>query len=196
MIVKMNEIQDTSLASGSLMDVPEEISPAISNPVSYTGNAVHMTFVAISFLVKFYNFTNMLIAYLLNVMSATLAKSIRRPEHMFCSSQELRYVGVIPQGLKTDMGIIFQVSLPADANEYAFMFLLNTILEKYSQVTGIIKTNKQNKYWKIIYHKHSICFDSAATVKSIHHESEVSEIVFIVSASEENSCYLYLSFRT
>ena len=43
-----------------------------------------------------------------------------------CSSQELPNVGVIPQGLKTDVDVMSQVILPADANEYDFIILLPT----------------------------------------------------------------------
>lgn len=43
MVVESNEIQDMSLITGSLIDVPSEISHPISSPVSYIGNAVHMT---------------------------------------------------------------------------------------------------------------------------------------------------------
>ncbi|XP_053090626.1 uncharacterized protein lgals4 isoform X2 [Pangasianodon hypophthalmus] len=67
MVVKMNEIQDMPMTSGSLTDIPSEISHPITNP-------------------------------------------------------ELPYVGSIPGGLKTDMAVIFQGALPADAKEFTINF--------------------------------------------------------------------------
>ncbi|XP_053478229.1 galectin-4-like [Ictalurus furcatus] len=67
MVVESNEIQDMSLITGSLIDVPSEISHPISSP-------------------------------------------------------ELPYVGAITGGLKTDMAVIFQGNIPADAKEFKINF--------------------------------------------------------------------------
>lgn len=99
MIVEMAEIQDTSVTSGSLIDVPAEISHPISNPVSYTGNcrATH---------------------YCTYCLEEDLLCNL------FCLSQEIPYVGAIPGGLKTDMAVVFQGAIPADSKEYYFILLI------------------------------------------------------------------------
>ncbi|XP_058243135.1 uncharacterized protein LOC131351660 isoform X2 [Hemibagrus wyckioides] len=151
---KINEIQDKTITTGSLIDVCPEISPAVSNPeIPYVGVIPQGLKIDRGFMFQVALPTeandavnlrsihhgseenigeSSMIVKMNEIQDTSLASGslMDVPEE---SNPELQYVGVISQGLKTDMGIMFQVSLPADAND-------------------------------------------AVTVKSIHHESEDTSV--------------------
>ncbi|XP_060734584.1 uncharacterized protein LOC132851633 [Tachysurus vachellii] len=103
--VEMNKILDTSLTSGSLIDVPAEISHPVSNPkLNDSIVAVEMNKI---------QDTSLTSGSLIDV-PAEISHPISNPE--------LPYVDVIPGGLKTDMAVVFQGALPADSKQFAINF--------------------------------------------------------------------------
>ncbi|XP_047677998.1 uncharacterized protein LOC113650748 isoform X2 [Tachysurus fulvidraco] len=103
--VEMNKIQDTSLTSGNLIDVPAEISHPISNlqlidsSVGVEMNKIQDTTLTSGSLI---------------VVPAEISRPVSNPE--------LPYVDSIPGGLKTDMAVVFQGALPADSKQFAINF--------------------------------------------------------------------------
>ncbi|KAK3549073.1 hypothetical protein QTP70_030375 [Hemibagrus guttatus] len=164
---KINEIQDKSITTGSLTDVRPEISPATSNPeLSYVGVIPQglKTDMGVMFQVSLpadandaVNFKSVhlesenlsessMIVGINKIQDTSLTSGslIDVPAEIShqISTPELPYVGVIPQGLKTDMGVMFQVSLPADANDAVNIKSIHHGSEKLSESSMIMEMNE------------------------------------------------------
>ncbi|XP_053533823.1 uncharacterized protein LOC108264058 isoform X2 [Ictalurus punctatus] len=147
MAVEMNDIQDMSITSGSLIDVPSEISHPLSSPESAhvdtvpealkTDKAVIFQVAlpadannAVNFKITHrgsenWNESSMVVeSNEIQDMSLITGSLIDVPSEIShpISSPELPYVGAIPGGLKTDMAVIFQGNIPADAKEFKINF--------------------------------------------------------------------------